>query len=181
MRFVARSLRAGIFLIVPAIWIVHIFGRGPAESTAPPKPATVELKDVTYNALVDAVKAQRGKVVVVDTWATFCPPCMAGYPHLLKLQEEFRSQGLVCMSLSVDRENAKPKALKFLQDKNSTIANYWMAEKDEVWAERWGTNGPPVIFIFDRAGRRAGKFTSLGEMDLADIDKLVKELLAGKP
>jgi len=181
MRIVARGLRAGIFVIVPALWIVLIVGRGPAESTAPPSPGVVELKDVKYDGLVEAVKEQRGKVVVVDVWATFCPPCKANYPHLLNLQQEFGSQGLVCMSLSVDLAKAKPDALKFLQQHNSTIRNFWMDEKPDVWAERWGTNGPPVIFVFDRTGRRAGKFTSLNEEEIPKIDKLVKDLLPAKP
>jgi len=184
MQSVARWLRAGIFLIVPACWIVLIVDRGPADSTAPAGGGTVQLKDVKYNGLVEAVRAQRGKVVVVDVWASFCAPCMKNYPHMLEMQRKYAAEGLVSMSLTVDQgEKAKGAALKFLEKVGSTIPNYWMDEKPQVWAERWGTNGPPVIFVFDRAGRRAGKFMSDPDRPwtVEDIEKLVKELLAAKP
>jgi thiol-disulfide isomerase/thioredoxin len=187
MRFVSRRLRAGIFLIVPALWFVLIVGQGAADPSAPVSQSVVELRDVKYNGLVDAVKAQRGKVVVVDVWATFCPPCMRNYPHMLKMQKEYASQGLVCISVSVDLETSKAAALKFLKAKDSTITNFWLDETDKVWGARWGVNGPPVVFVFDRAGRRAGKFgteenpASVDQQPNPEIEKLVKELLQAKP
>jgi len=139
----SRWLRAGILLIVPACWFVLIVGRGTAE---PPGGGAVELKDVKYNGLVEAVKAQRGKVVVVDVWATSCPPCVRNYPHVLQMQQEHRSEGLVCISVSVDLPKAKPAALDFLKKKNSAITNFWLDELPIVWGKNWGVNGPPVMF-----------------------------------
>jgi hypothetical protein len=61
---------ARFLLIVPAAWFVFLLGR--SGTAAPPEKAgVVELKVVKYNGLVEAVKAQRGKVVVVDVWGEF--------------------------------------------------------------------------------------------------------------
>jgi len=57
-------------LIVPAVWIVSLFVRGDS-AARPPQEGVVELKVVKYNGLVEAIKAQRGKVVVVDVWGEF--------------------------------------------------------------------------------------------------------------
>ena len=119
MASVARCLRVGILLIVPACWFVLIVSRVTAEP-AVPGGGKVELKDVKYSGLIEAVKAQRGKVVLVDVWATFCPPCMKNYPHVLKLQQELAAKGLVCISVSVDLPNKKNAAQEFLQKQNST-------------------------------------------------------------
>jgi thiol-disulfide isomerase/thioredoxin len=179
MGSLSRCLRAGILLIVPACCFVLIVDRGSAE---PPGGGAVELKDVKYSGLVEAIKAQRGKVVVVDVWADFCLPCKRNYPHLLKLQQEHRSEGLVCISVSVDLPKAKPRALEFLKKVDSTITNYWLDEAPTFWAKRWDVNGPPVMFVFDRTGRRAGKWgTEDKPVDLEEIDKMVKELLQAKP
>jgi thiol-disulfide isomerase/thioredoxin len=180
MGWVSRCFRASILLIVPACWFVLIVESGAAQPAA--GQGAIELKDVKYSGLVEAVKAQRGKVVVVDVWATTCPPCVRNYPHLLTLQEEYRSQGLVCISVSVDLAKLKPAALEFLKKKNSAITNFWLDEPPAVWGKAWDVNGPPVMFVFDRAGRRAGKWgTEDNPVNLEEIDKMVKELLQAKP
>ena len=182
MRLVLSCVRAGFLLIVTACWFVLIVGPGSAEPPPPAPAGSVELKDVKYDGLVEAVKAQRGKVVVVDAWATFCPPCMRNFPHMLEMQKKYAAEGLVCISLSVDFEKDKQKAKEFLIKQNSTIQNFWLDEPAKVWQERWDTSGPPLIFVFDRAGRRAGKFgTEDKPANPADIDKLVTELLQAKP
>ncbi len=183
MRLVLSSLRTWFLLIVPACWFVLTVGPGSAEPAAPAPAGSVELKDVKYDGLVEAVKAQRGKVVVVDVWGTFCPPCMKNFPHMLEMQKKYAAEGLVCISVSVDSDKNKQKAKEFLINRNSTIQNFWLDEPLNVWRDRWDTSGVPLIFVFDRAGRRAGKFFSTEEkpLKLDDIDKLVTELLQAKP
>jgi thiol-disulfide isomerase/thioredoxin len=144
----------------------------------------VDLKSVKYAGLVEAVKSQRGKVVVVDVWADFCPPCKAAFPHLLELHQKYGTQGLTCLSVSVDLPEGKAGALKFLVGKNATIPNFWLDEPEEVWQNRWDINGPPLVFVFDRQGRRAGKFytdPTRPAYTQEDIENLVKKLLQAKP
>jgi thiol-disulfide isomerase/thioredoxin len=181
MRTLSHSFRAVIFLIGPAFCFVFIVSPGPAQTPNPAPRQTVELREVKYSGLVEAVKAERGKVVVVDVWSTTCPPCLKNFPHVLQMQKELGPKGLVCFSVSVDPAKYKPKALEFLKGKDSTITNFWLDETPENWATRWGLAAAevPVMFVFDREGRRAGKFGGSDEnpVDLPVIDKLVKELL----
>jgi len=182
MKHAFRFLRAGILLIGLAGLLVLGMERGRADPT--PAKSGVELKSVKYGALVEAVKAQRGKVVVVDVWGDFCPPCKAAFPHLLELDKKYGSQGLTCISVAVDPPEGKGGALKFLEKLNATIPNYWLDEHESVWQNRWDINGPPLVFVFDRQGRRAGKFYSGPTNEPythEDIEKLVTKLLQAKP
>lgn len=71
MRHAWRRLLRGILLIVPTLWFVSTLGQNAARSAPNEQKAVVELKVVKYNGLQEAVKAQRGKVVVVDVWGEF--------------------------------------------------------------------------------------------------------------
>ena len=67
------------------------------------------------------------------------------------MHRRYAADGLVCMSVSVDEEANKPKALKFLVAQKATFANYWMDEKWDVWQEKWGLKAPPAVFVFVEA------------------------------
>jgi len=149
----------------------------------------VELKVVKYQNLGEAVKAQRGKVVAVDVWATWCLPCTKNFPHLVGLHQKYKDQGLVCMSVSLDLvvdplPKAKEKSEAFLIKNKATFPNFLLDEPDTVLKDYWKTGGPPLWFVFDRQGRRAGKFTSDDAdrpLDYEEIDALLIKLLQTKP
>ena len=53
--------------------------------------------------------AMRGKVVLVDFWATWCAPCLAEFPTLAKFYRKHRAQGFEVIALSIDRPGTRPK------------------------------------------------------------------------
>ena len=59
----------------------------------------------------------RGKVVLIDVWATWCGPCQAQIPHLVKLEEELKDSGIVFLGVSIDEEKNKGKWLKMVEEK----------------------------------------------------------------
>ena len=71
MRRTLRAFATGICLIVFATWCVHTKKDGSGVRAQEPTSDAVELKEVTYAQLCDAVRAQRGKIVVVDVWGFF--------------------------------------------------------------------------------------------------------------
>ena len=58
------------------------------------------LKDLTGNSV--SLQQYRGKVVLLDFWATWCPPCRYSIPELVEIQDKYRDQGLVVIGISVD-------------------------------------------------------------------------------
>ncbi len=176
MYLVAR-IAGVVLLVVFAGWFVLI---SPG-AAAPSGETAVELKVVKYADLVKAVRAQRGKVVVIDVWADFCVPCKREFHNLVELHQRYTDKDLVCMSVSLDRPEGQEGALKFLKKSKATFANYLLDEKPEFWADRWHIQGPPAVFVFDRQGRRAAKFDSEhpdNTFTYEDVKKLVSKLLA---
>jgi len=150
--------------------------------------AAVELKQVKYDQLGDAIKAQRGKVVVVDVWGEFCIPCKKEFPHLVEMHHKYGEQGLVCMSvcIAIDDDNLKkdyPKALKFLTEQKATFPNFLLEDGWKVCDVKWDVKGVPLTFVFDREGRRARKFSNDdpdNQYEMKDVEALVQKLLPVK-
>jgi thiol-disulfide isomerase/thioredoxin len=118
----------------------------------------VELKVAKLDQVLEAVKAQTGKVVVLDVWATFCVPCKKEFPRLVKLHEQHAKDGLVCMSLSVDDQDDKQAALDFLKARQATFKNFLIDGPAHVWQNHFVLKGVPAVFIWDRDGKQAARF-----------------------
>jgi thiol-disulfide isomerase/thioredoxin len=162
-----------ITLIAASVYI------GDAVAMADP-PAPVQLRVVSYRELGEIVKAQRGKVVIVDVWADFCVPCKREFPNLVRMHERYATDGLVCLSVSVDEDGKHDAALSFLTRQKATFANYRLSDKAEVWQKSWNISGPPAVFVFDRTGKRAAKFDTEDEkkpFTYEEVEELVRRLL----
>jgi thiol-disulfide isomerase/thioredoxin len=154
------------------------------------EPATkVTVSEARAADLGNAVKAQKGKVVLIDCWATWCGPCIKKFPHLVELHKKYGEKGLVCMSLSLDKlgpdEGYKPEAvLKFLKEKDAAFPNFIVAEPkkdEEALIKLLGDcTAIPYMVMFDRTGRKV--WMSDGKkITNEQLDKLIEEQLAEKP
>ena len=129
-----------------------------------------KLKDITGKDVSSA--DFKGKVVVVDFWATWCPPCRAEIPGYIALQKKYADKGLVIVGISVDEDGAKSVA-PFAKAKG---VNYQMLlSTDDVVASFGGVEGIPTTFLIDRAGNIRDK--KVGMAEEADYEKLIVELL----
>jgi cytochrome c biogenesis protein CcmG/thiol:disulfide interchange protein DsbE len=114
-----------------------------------------------------------GKVVILDFWATWCPPCKAEIPHLIALQDKYKDQGLQIVGLSVDEGGAndvKPFA-------NENKINYTMLIASSETARAYGgISGIPTTFVLDKRGTIVKKF--LGYTDPDVFEAAIQPLLA---
>ena len=98
----------------------------------------------------------------------------------MQLHQQHAKDGLVLLSVSVDRAEDRGKALEFVRGQQATNANYWIDEKEAFWQDKFDMNAPPVVFVFDRQGKRAAKFETDPRKPAfkhADLEKLVQQLL----
>jgi thiol-disulfide isomerase/thioredoxin len=147
----------------------------------PPGADAVEVKVRNYSEMLDTVKHLRGRVLVVDFWADTCLICKKEFPHLVQMHQKYGPEGMAAISVSLDdpsQPGAQEKVLRFLKAQRASFTNLILNEKPEVWQEKFGFDGPPCVFVFDRQGEIKKQFKD--EFSYADVEKLVKELLAKK-
>ena len=97
------------------------------------------------------------------------------------MHHKYVKDGLVAVSVSLDDPSEaknKEAVLKFLRAKKATFDNFILNEQPEAWQEKLKIDGPPCVFVFNRAGEVAKKFSA--EVDYKEIEKLVQELLPKK-
>lgn len=136
------------------------------------------LQVVKYDDLIDAIRKLKGKVVVVDFWADFCPPCKREFPRLVALHARHAADGLAAVSVSLDDPagaGTAAKVQKFLDARNATFANYVLDERPAVWQAKLKVEGPPVVYVFNRKGELEQKFAD--EVDYNKVESLVADLL----
>ena len=99
------------------------------------------------------------------------------------MHKKYAKDGLAAFSCALDDPNAKDikaKLLKFLKEKKATLTNLWLQESAEVWQDKLAIEGLPAVFVFDRDGKPAKKFTADDNFTYADVEELVAELLKKK-
>jgi peroxiredoxin len=117
--------------------------------------AEVEKADFTLNDLSGkswTLSALRGKVVLVNFWATWCPPCRKEMPDLNTLAHRFEKQGLVVLSLS---DEDRPKVAGYVASHDLTYPI--LLDTGGAVAKSFHVEGIPKTFIFDREGKLAAQ------------------------
>ena len=134
-----------------------------------PAPAWV-LQDVDGKTVSsDQVK---GKVVVLDFWATWCGPCRSEIPGYVELQKKYGDAGLVIVGVSLDRVG--PAVVKkFIEEQK---INYLVVMGDDKIAEAFGgVDAIPTTFIIDRSG--TARFRKEGAMEHDEFEAILKPFL----
>jgi thiol-disulfide isomerase/thioredoxin len=131
--------------------------------------------------LKKAVAKQKGKVVFVNFWATWCAPCVAEFPDIVKMYEKYHPKGLEVIAVSFDSD--APAALPFLDKQKATFINLLKNPDvdDEIMIKGFDQDWQgalPASWLFDRAGKRV--YFTMGRFDPAALDKQVAGLLAAK-
>jgi len=114
----------------------------------------------------------KGKVLVLDFYATWCVPCRDSVPHLVGLQKKYEGDGLVVVGLNVggpgDDEEVPAFAKEFgiqyaLAKPDDDLVTFLLADSDAI----------PQTFVFDRQGQLVERFIGFGSQTGARIDKAV--------
>ena len=149
---------------------VALAGCGPSEETWP------VVKPATSSEIVAAVKAPGAKAVLVNMWASWCPPCREEFPDLVKLQKNYRERGLRVVFVSWDN-NARPAA-RFLAKQGVTESSFIKssAEGDQKFLERLQpelTGAIPATLIYDATGKLRSFWE--GAVSYEEFEKKVQE------
>lgn len=114
----------------------------------------------------------RGKVVVVNFWASWCPPCVEELPLLERTQKRIAKRDATI--LGIDVQDAKSDALRFVRRFGLTYPS--LRDANRHYARDFGVSGYPETFVIDRRGRVAAK--RIGPIDQAWLDRTLPRVLA---
>jgi len=156
-------------LILSLVLVMGLFAfSGCTEQPAAKGPAP-EIKAGSWlNSEALTLASLKGKIVVVEFWATWCPPCRESIPHLAKLFQEYKDKGVAMISLSNEPlETVKP----FAEKNNMTWA---LGISSESGAD-YGVQGIPKAFIVGKDGNIAWSGHPMN-----GLDEALKKAVEGK-
>jgi len=143
--------------------------------------ANAAVAPVDAPALKRAIAAQKGHVVLVNFWATWCGPCVAEFPAIVKTSRRYKAQGLTVIAVSADSaKTLHTKVEPFLAKQGATFPAYleksadpedFINALDPTWQ-----GDLPRTFIYDRQGRRVKTLT--GEQTAQSLAAAVAPYLA---
>ncbi len=206
VRLGARKKKAGLAAATLATLLLGCSGGGPPSTTGLGSPAksrqaavsspslasqetkagaaahsgTVTVQSVTPEEFKKIIAGQKGKVVLVDFWATWCGPCREKFPQTLAIAKKYGPQGLTVVSVSMDSPDPRDqeKVLHFLQQQDAQIIN--LANRMDDSEAAFGAfdidgGALPHYKIFDRKGNPGRKFGGDPDhpFDEKDIERAV--------
>ena len=127
-----------------------------------------------------ALADYKGKVVVLDFYATWCEPCRAETPHLVRLQNEFGPKGFQVIGLNVGGDEDREKVPAYAKEFN---IQYPLAYPDDDLVTKYLSDNEniPQSFIFDRNGNLLKRFVGYSPRSAVELDTIIKSALESAP
>ena len=141
--------------------------------------ADLKLVPVNEAGYAKMVAGLKGKVVLVNFWATYCVPCRAEMPELVKLEAKLRAKGFALVTVSADEPEQEAAAAKFIGKYGIPGPTYIRkANDDEKFINsvdaKW-SGALPASILYDKTGKRVKSF--FGETPVKDVEAAIAKLL----
>jgi thiol-disulfide isomerase/thioredoxin len=117
----------------------------------------------------------RGKVVVMDFWATWCPPCRAMIPHSRELVEKMKDKPFVLLSISSDAQ--KKTLTDFLDKEKMPWSHWWEGVGESNLHSTWGVTGIPTMYVIDAKGVIRYKGVGFSKDRMEKLEKIIEDLV----
>jgi len=146
-------------------------------------PTTTDLVPISFVQWDGILEEQRGKITVVDFWASWCPPCIERFPHMVEMHHKYSDRGVRFISLNFDEQGDKESidwANDFLGRIKAVIPNYHMDENMTEAFEQLDLLGLPVVRIYATDGTEAHRLSGdnpYKQFTEKDVENAVVDLL----
>jgi thiol-disulfide isomerase/thioredoxin len=175
---IGATLGLAICLVGGAILGDEVGGFIPVERPeSAPEGRLIEIAGPTLDGKTFNIADWRGKVVLVDFWATWCPPCVAEMPNLKRIYDRFHKDGFEIVGVSLD--NDRTALENFVKKRELPWPQIFFTEPSQQgWtnplARTYNVNSIPTTFLLDREGRVAPT-----DREDASLESLVRKQLTG--
>lgn len=143
----------------------------PAGATSEGSSSEVTTEMVSWEEVQKIVASYSGKIVVLDLWSTYCPPCIKELPGLRKLQDS-HPDDVVALTLNCNfnglgtPEDEREEIVRVLTEVGAKGRNLVSSEADQDLYKRIGVASVPVVYVYNRTGQLAKQFDNeKGEYD----------------
>lgn len=134
------------------------------------------ISEAGYQRLLASAK---GKVLVVNFWATWCAPCRKEMPELVALAAKYRAKGMQFAAIAIDEESDAATVAEFVAKTKIPQPAYIKRFQDDqkfisMVDPRW-SGGLPFTVVYDRTGRKVHVFP--GEVNIRELEQVIQKLL----
>jgi cytochrome c biogenesis protein CcmG, thiol:disulfide interchange protein DsbE len=164
---VSRSLAALLSIGFIALFAACYGGSHPPRIGADAPDFTVQDSDHAVT-----LSQYRGQVVVLNFWATWCPPCIEETPSLVQMQSRMKDKGVVVLAVSIDADDAAYH--KFLKQYGVTMVT--VRDEARKASSLYGTFGWPESYVIDRKGVIRRKFIGAVDWSSPEITDYLSKL-----
>ena len=141
------------------------------------------VKEIDAAGLSALLKRENARPLLVNFWATWCEPCRDEFPDLIKIDAEFRAQGLDFIAVSLDDiGEIKTEVPKFLREMGATMPSYLLNVADPEPAiksvdPQWG-GALPATILYDKNGQVV--FKHFGRIKPEEVRAAIKKIVSSK-
>jgi cytochrome c biogenesis protein CcmG, thiol:disulfide interchange protein DsbE len=167
---VRRALQFGVFLLsgLLLLGLPGCYG-----GSRPPRIGSAAPDFTVQDAQSKVALSQfRGQVVVLNFWATWCPPCIEEMPSLVEMQRRLKAKGVTVVAVSVDVDEGAYK--QFVKDHNVNLLT--VRDPDQKSNSLYGTAKFPETYIIDRNGVMRRKFIGAVDWTAPEIEDFLGKL-----
>jgi len=118
-----------------------------------------------------ALSEMKGKVVLLEFWATWCPPCRASIPGIERIHEKYKDKGLVVLAVSMD-DSGWDAVQSFVKENG---IKYTVLKGNDDVAEKYQVRSIPMMLVIDKEGKIVKRYLGFGSDE--DVERDIKAVL----
>lgn len=172
-----RRLSLSLLLLLPALaWAQARTDLTTTLTTVAPRTVAKDFALKDLDGKIQHLKDYRGKVVLLNFWGSWCPPCRREMPSMERLYQALKDQPFTI--LAVNQAESVDMVFAYTSEIEPAPTFPMLLDTDEKIPPRWGVRGLPASFIIDKQGRVAYRAMGGREFDHPDIKGKIDALIA---